>query len=150
MAAPGVVLKRPVGSSGPFKQHAELPTVLADDRGSKRSGRKSQGRRTQEPPRRGNDQVADRKAALAFEKEHNRRERERVKEEAAREKERERRQHAIDKAQGVLDAARRKHEEKAAGIRAELHALENESQAEGARWEKERTRLEAALRRARV
>jgi hypothetical protein len=149
MAAPGVVLKRPVGSSGPFKEHAELPSDLAGDRGSKTSGRKSQGRREQKPPRRGNDQAADRKASIAFEKEQNRRERERAKETAAREKERERRQQAIDKAQGALDAARRKHEEKAAGIRAELEALEDESQAEEARWEKERTRLEAALRRAR-
>ena len=74
---------------------------------------------------------------------------ERAKEEAALEKERERRQHAIDKAQGALDAARRKHEEKAAGIRAELEALEEESRAEEARWEKEMTRLEATLRRAR-
>src|SRR6516165_6652437 len=31
MAAPGVVLKRPVGSSGPFKEHAELPTDFAGD-----------------------------------------------------------------------------------------------------------------------
>jgi hypothetical protein len=147
MAAPGVVLKRAVGSGGPFKEHAELPTDLADDRGSKT--RKSQGRSAQKPPKGGNDQAADRKAALAFEKEHNRRERERAKEEAAREKERERRQHAIDKAQGTLDAARRMHEEKTAGIRAELEALEDESRAEAARWEKERTRLEAALRRAR-
>ncbi|KRR21029.1 hypothetical protein [Bradyrhizobium retamae] len=149
MAAPGVVLKRSVGSSGPFKEHAELPTDLAGDRGSKRSGRKSQGRKSQKPSRRGNDQAADRRAALAFEKEHNRRARERAKEEAALEKERERRQHAIDKAQGALDAARRKHEEKVAGIRAELEALEEESQAEEGRWEKEMTRLQAALRRAR-
>ncbi|MEH2560095.1 flagellar biosynthesis GTPase FlhF [Bradyrhizobium algeriense] len=149
MAAPGVVLKRPVGSSGPFKAHAELPTHLAGGHGAKTSGRKSQSRRAQKPPRRGNDPAADRKAALAFEKEQNRRERERAKEEAAREKERERRQHAIDKAQGALDAARQKHEEKTAGIRAELEALEDESQAEEVRWEKERTRLEAALRRAR-
>jgi hypothetical protein len=28
MAKPGVVLKRPVGSNGPFKEHAELPTNL--------------------------------------------------------------------------------------------------------------------------
>jgi hypothetical protein len=149
MQAPGVVLKRPVGSSGPFKQHAELPTDLAGDRDSKTSGRKSAARKEQKPPRRGNDQAADRKAALAFEKEHERRERERAKEEAAREKERERRQHAIDKAQGALDAARRKHEEKVAGIRAELEALDEESRAEEARWEKEMTRLQAALRRAR-
>jgi hypothetical protein len=149
MSAPGVVLKRPVGSSGPFKEHAELPTDLADDQGSKTSGRKSQGRKPPKPPKRGNDPAVDRKAALAFEKEQNRRERERAKEEAAQTKERKRRQHAIDKAQGALDAARRKHEEKAAGIRAELEALEEESQAEEARWEKEVTRLQAALRRAR-
>ncbi|QHO73624.1 cell envelope biogenesis protein TolA [Bradyrhizobium sp. CCBAU 051011] len=149
MAAPGVVLKRPVGPNGPFKEQAELPTDLAGDRGSKRSGRKSQGRKAQRPSRRGNDQAADRKAALAFEKEHKRRARERAKEEAALEKERERRQHAIDKAQGALDAARRKHEEKTAGIRAELEALEEEARVEEARWEKEMMRLQAASRRAR-
>jgi hypothetical protein len=27
MAKPGVVLKRPVGSNGPFKEDAELPTI---------------------------------------------------------------------------------------------------------------------------
>jgi hypothetical protein len=149
MAAPGVVLKRPVGSSGPFKEQAELPTDLAGDHGSKRSGLKSRGRKAQKPSRRGNDQAADRKAALAFEKEQNRRARERAKEEAALEKERERRQHAIDRAQGALDAAHRKHEEKVAGIRAQLEALEEQSRAEEARWEKERTLLQAALRRAR-
>jgi len=31
MATPGVVLKRPVGSSGSFKEHSELPTNLAGD-----------------------------------------------------------------------------------------------------------------------
>src|SRR4029077_19334395 len=30
MAKPGVVLKRPVGSKGAFKEHAELPTNLGD------------------------------------------------------------------------------------------------------------------------
>ena len=149
MEMPGVVLKRPVGSNGPFKEQAELPTDLAGDRGSRRSDRKSQGRKAPKPSRRGNDEAAERKAALAFEKEHNRRARERAKEEAALEKERERRQHAINKAQGALDAARRKHEEKAAGIRTELEALEEESRAEEARWETEMTRLQAALRRAR-
>src|SRR6201996_1212577 len=32
MAAPGVVLKRPVGSHGSFKENAELPTDIADGR----------------------------------------------------------------------------------------------------------------------
>src|SRR5882672_2375678 len=30
MTEPGVMLKRPVGSNGPFKEHAELPTNLGD------------------------------------------------------------------------------------------------------------------------
>src|SRR5580700_10171447 len=41
MAAPGVVLKRPVGSRGPFKEHAELPADLAGDGISKKAGSSS-------------------------------------------------------------------------------------------------------------
>jgi hypothetical protein len=148
MAAPGVVLKRPVGSSGPFKEHAELPTDLAGDR-SKKAGRKSAGRQPQKPSKRSHDEAADRKAALAFEKEQERRERERAKEEATRQKERERRQHAVDKAQGAFDAARRKHENIAADIQQQLEALEEKARAEEARWRKEKVRLEAPLQRAR-
>jgi len=148
MAAPGVVLKRPVGSGGPFKEHAELPTDLAGDR-SKKAGRKSAGRQPQKPSKRSDDEAADRKAALAFEKEQERRERERAKEEAARQKERERRQHAVDEAQGAFDAARRKHETVAADIQQQLEALEEKVRAEEARWRKEKVRLETSLQRAR-
>jgi hypothetical protein len=148
MAAPGVVLRRPVGSSGPFKEHAELPTDLAGDR-SKKAGRKSAGRQPQKPSKRSHDEAADRKAALAFEKEQERRERERAKEEAARQKERERRQHAVDEAQGAFDAARRKHENIAADIQQQLEALEEKARAEEARWRKEKVRLEASLQRTR-
>jgi hypothetical protein len=148
MAAPGVVLKRPVGSGGPFKERAELPTDLAGDR-SKKAGRKSAGRQPQKPSKRSHDEAADRKAAFAFEKEQERRERERAKEEAARQKERERRQHAVDKAQGAFDAARRKHENIAADIQQQLEALEEKARAEEARWRKEKVRWEASLQRAR-
>src|SRR5215471_8063402 len=41
MAAPGVVLKRPVGSSGPFKERAELPTSLAGGDISKKASNRS-------------------------------------------------------------------------------------------------------------
>jgi hypothetical protein len=94
MSAPGVVLKRPVGSSGPFKEHAELPTNLAGDNISKKAGSSSARRKPQKHPKRATDRAADRQAALAFEKEQKRRERERAKEEAAQRKERERRQKA--------------------------------------------------------
>jgi hypothetical protein len=149
MAAPGVVLKRPVGSSGPFKEQAELPTNLAGDNISNKAGAGLVRRKPQKHPERATDQEAERKAGLAFEKEQKRRERQRAKEEAAQREERERRQKAVDKAQSALDAARREHEKNASDIQAQLEALEARSQAEEARWEKEKARLEAALRRAR-
>jgi hypothetical protein len=149
VAAPGVVLKRPVGSSGPFKEHAELPTNLAGDNISKKAGSRSAGPKPQRYPKPATDRAADRESALAFEKEQKRRVRERAKEEAAQRKARERRQKAVDTAQSALDAARRKHEKIASDIQAELEAIEERSQAEGTRWEKEKARLEAALRRAR-
>jgi hypothetical protein len=143
--APGVVLTRPVGSSGPFKEHAELPTDLAGDETSKKARSRSVKPKPQKHPKRVKDEAADRKAALAFEKEQKRRERERAKEEAAQRKERDRRQKAVDKAQSALDAAGREHEK----IASDIQALEERSQAEVARWEKEKARLETALRRAR-
>jgi hypothetical protein len=46
-AKPGVVLKRPVGSNGPFKEHAELPRDLAVDGGAKKAARKAPSRKPQ-------------------------------------------------------------------------------------------------------
>jgi len=48
-----------------------------------------------------------------------------------------------------LDKARRKHEEGAADIRAEIQKLEDSLQTQEAKWEKERARLEVALRQMR-
>ncbi|MBH5396677.1 cell envelope biogenesis protein TolA, partial [Bradyrhizobium sp. CNPSo 4010] len=42
MAKPGVVLRRPVGSDGPFTESAELPTELGE--GEARAGRKSKSK----------------------------------------------------------------------------------------------------------
>jgi hypothetical protein len=149
MAKPGVVLKRPVGSSGPFKEHAELPRDIAGDGGAKKTDRKVGSGRPQKHVKKSVEDAADRKASLAFEKERERRERERAKEEVAQRKERERRQEAVDRAQAALDTARRKHDGNAADIEAKLEALEGRSRTEEARWEKERIKLEASLRRAR-
>ena len=104
--------------------------------------------KTRKPPGRPVEKAADRKAAATFANEQKRREREREREEAARQKERERRQ-AVDKAQAALDKAEQEHAKRAAAIQAEVEALEKRSQAEKARWDKEKERLEAALRRAR-
>lgn len=146
MAAPGVVLKRPVGSSGPFRKQAELPSNLAS--ATAKGARKPAMRKPRKHPKRSGNEAADRKAALAFEEEQKRRERKRALEEATRQKERERRQKAVDKAQSALDAARHKHEEKAAAFQAQIETLEGKSQVEDARWDDEKSKLEAVLRRA--
>jgi hypothetical protein len=149
MAKPGVVLKRPVGSNGHFKEQAELPRNLAGDGGAKKAARKFPSRKPQKHAKKTADEGEDRKAALAFEKAQARRERERAKEEAALRKERERRQINIDQAQSALDAARRRHDQDASGIQSKIEHLEKQSRAEEARWGEERSKLEAALRRAR-
>jgi hypothetical protein len=149
MAKPGVVLKRPVGSNGPFKEHAELPRDIAGDGGAKKSDRKVASGKPQRHAKKTVDDAADRKASLAFEKERERRKHERAKEEAVQRKERERRQERIDRAQAALDTARRKHDGNAADIQAKMEALEERSRTEEARWEKERSKLEALLRRVR-
>jgi hypothetical protein len=147
MAKPGVVLKRPVGSDGPFGEHAALPQNLGLGGGNKPASKRSNRNATKPPAR--PDKAADRKAAQAYERERQRREREEAKEEAARQKERERRQHATDKAQAALDSAQQEHGHRAAALRAEMEAIEEKLQAENADWREQETRLKAALRRAR-
>jgi hypothetical protein len=148
MEKPGVVLRRAVGSDGPFGEHAKLPTDLGGT-GPTKADRKSKGPKAKKPSSRHVDKVAERKAAVSFEKEQKRRERERASEEAARQKERERRQEAVDKAQAALEKAEQEHAKQASAIQAEVEALEKKSQTEEARWDKEKERLEAVLRRAR-
>jgi membrane protein involved in colicin uptake len=148
MAKPGVVLRRPVGSDGSFGEHSELPTNLGDARPTK-AVRTSKDRKAKETFSRPLDKATERKATLAFEKEQKRRERERATEEAARQKERERRQQAVGKARAALETSKREHAKRAAAIQVEVDALEKKSQAEDARWDKEKARLEATLRSTR-
>ncbi|WP_375160127.1 cell envelope biogenesis protein TolA [Bradyrhizobium sp. RDT46] len=156
LAQPGVVLRRPVGSDGPFTESAELPTDLAeDDSGPRRkSGKrpaktaKKSAKSAKTPSRKLSEQAA-RKAAAAFEKEERRREAARRKEEAARAKQRARRDKAVAAAEAALDKARREHEAKAEEIEAARAALDERAGAEETRWDKQRMKLQEALRRAR-
>jgi colicin import membrane protein len=153
MEKPGVVLRRPVGSDGAFTEHSELPTDLADDaakpkRRPKSKPKKSPSKTAKQPSRKIDDQQA-RKAAAAFAKEERRREAERRKEEIARAKERARREKAVASAQAALDEARREHEERAEAIDAERAALDQRAEAEQSRWDKQRMKLQEAVRRAR-
>ena len=146
MSKPGVVLRRPVGSDGPFSEHADLPTDLAGD-GPKHRPKKTLAKAKEQVPRTTDDNAA-RKAALAFEREQRRRENQRRKEEAARERQRQQRNQAIARAQAALEMSEREHHKRVATIEAERNALEKKSQAEDARWAKEKDGLERALRRS--
>jgi len=146
MAKPGVVLRRAVGSGGRFAEHAALPADLSGgmDDGPKRHRPKSKKR----SPAKTSDKAA-RRAALEYERTEKQRQSERRKQEAARAKENQRRESAIAKAQTALDKAKQAHDARAGAIEAERAALEIRSQAEDARWQKQRKKLDAALRRAR-
>ncbi len=161
MAKPGVVLRRPVGSDGPFTESAELPTDLGEGearpkgktksktKSVSKAGSKKRPARTARNASRKIDDAAARKAAAAFEKEERRREAARAKEEAARAKERARRDKAVAAAEAALDKARREHDAKADALEAERAALEARAEAEQQRWDKQRHKLDQALRNAR-
>jgi colicin import membrane protein len=146
MAKPGVVLQRAVGSHAPFRQHAALPTVSSLDGNSQTDPAATTPAKARGAQK--IDQKAERRAAMAFEKERGRRERQRRKEEAAEAKARAKRGAATDKAEKALQRAQCEHDAAAARIRQELEASQKRAQAEERRWEKARSRLETALRRA--
>ncbi len=146
MAQPGIVLKRPAGSSGRFSEHSDLPTRLNDERvGDKRPQKRAKSRGATPKI---SDKAA-RKAAVNFEKEEKRREAERRREEAQLAKQRRRRQQAVAKAEAALERAREDHEARAAAIDAERAAIDKRAEDEEGRWQTQKARLEQALRRAR-
>lgn len=124
-AKPGVVLRRPVGTTGPFREHAELPTDLPAPKTThaKAIVARSPGR-----------------AAIRAQE----------REQRAAERERERRRNAIAKAEAALEVARQAHDVRRSTIDADRAAIERRADAEEGRWHEERERLEAALRRVRT
>ncbi|MBV9251075.1 MAG: cell envelope biogenesis protein TolA [Alphaproteobacteria bacterium] len=147
MAKPGVVLRRAVGSNDTFHENAESPRDLGVH-AAKQDTTKTRPTEKEPRARKLNDKAAM-AAAVAFEREERRRERERQKEVVTREKQRKQRERAIAKAETALEEARRTHETKIEEIEDARSALDRELQAEDARWQKQRAKLEAVLARAR-
>lgn len=147
LAHPGVVLRRPVGSKGAFKEHADLPEDIAPARSphprTKKTG-KSSG-----PSASKSGTTKSRSIAAAFDKQQRKREAARRKEELAEAKQRERAAAKMAKAQRAFEAAEHKHDENTAAIEAERDALEQRARSEDQRWEKQRAELQDALRRVR-
>jgi len=133
-----------VGSSARFSEHAKLPKDLA--KGTKERSVKPKREKKSQPKK--SDDKSTRAAVLAFEREHKRREMARRKEEAARQKKLRKRDEAILKAERALEIATRRHATKSEEIERQRAAVEKLSLAEETRWEKEKEKLESALRRA--
>ena len=152
MAQPGVVLKRAVGSTGAFKEHADLPKSLPALKPPKPSApkAKAQPKAKAKPPSKPKPQPkADRAAIISFEKARAKREKEKAEEEARLQKERAEKRKATDKAEAALEDAREVHEATMAAIESEQEKLYRRAQKERDRWDDQRKKLEEALRRAR-
>jgi colicin import membrane protein len=123
-----------------------LPTNLS--RGEEGNRPKPRHAQRLKRPRKINDKTAL-QAAQAYQQAERRRESARRKEEVARAKERKHREQATAKAQAAFEKAQREHESRVGAIEADRTALERRSQSEDARWEKQRRKLQGALRHAR-
>lgn len=147
---PGVVLKRAVGSSGEFKEHAELPKSLPNIKPPKADTRRPKPKpRPKEKSKVTSHPKAERAAIISFEKERAKRAKEKEREEARLEKERDERRRATDKAEALLDEARETHEKVMAAIEGEREKLDRRAEKETERWEAQRKKLADAVDRAR-
>ena len=148
-AKPGVVLKRAVGTSGPFEVNAALPDMLPNIRPPGRVA----AFKPKPPPKR---KVSPRKAAkrdsaaiLSFEKAHRKRQQERAKEEARLAKERKARKKATRKAEAELETAQQAHRKTIDALVRQRTKVDAEIEKENDRWEVELEKLEDAVERAR-
>ena len=146
VAKPGIVLRRPVGSSELFREHARLPTA-ASLNALPWSGQ-AQPEKTVAPENQKIDESEQRRAAGAVQKAQQRREKQWQKEKDAAATAHARRKAAMEKAELALQDAKCEHEEKAAAIEEDLEAVQTRARVEEERWEKLKERLETALRKA--
>jgi hypothetical protein len=151
-AAPGAVLRRPIGSTGPFKEHADLPKVTAANVAAAK--KTTPPKRPESPKRRAVAERTTKPRASVIDLDKARRARaaketkDRERADALAERERVRKERAIKKTMDALTAARERHEKIVAEIERQRAALDAQDEKEKERWEKERHRLEAELFKA--
>ena len=145
MAKPGVVPRRPVGTSAPFMEHASLPRNFANVVEGPAKHRPP----TSKPHAVPIDAKAAREAAAKYQREQKQRDREAKREQAAREKEGEHRERAAATAEAALEAAAGAHKRTVAALEKARAALDGKLEAENKRWAEQQEHLGEALRRAR-
>ena len=141
-AKPGVVLKRAVGTSGPFEENAALPDTLPNIKPPARAASKPDPRRQEKSPKPARSDPA---AILSFEKARQKREQEREKEQARLAKEKEARKRAIGKAEADLEDARQAHQKAMDALERERKKLDLRIEKKSARWEAQRKKLKQAV-----
>jgi len=121
-AEPGKVLRRPIGSKGPFRENAELPTVKGGTGlRSKRSRALGDGTPDKAKPakaRRSNQSTAPREAVDLK---------------------------AIREARARLDEAQARHGKRAAALKKKQDALQRRGEKEEQDWQRAKERLEAKI-----
>lgn len=156
MAHPGVVLRRAVGTEGEFSEKAVLPKNLVTNTLKRVAKTKERPLKKSIPIKPSQDAKADKAAVIEFEKEKARREKQRAEEEAKRrkaevaeEREEQNRQKAVQKAKGILERARARHEKTVRALEAKKNSMEEQLDAERQRWKGEEEKLEAKIFEAR-
>jgi hypothetical protein len=149
MAKPGVVVRRPVGTSEPFREDAELPKGFAIPRIGKTQKRAATKPLPAPKASRQAEEAPSRAAIISFAREKKRRDRERAREEAGRKRADEKRRLAVEKAKRALDRARERHEQKLAKLERQRAGVDRLIEQENQTWDKLRGNLEASLDRAR-
>jgi type IV secretory pathway VirB10-like protein len=148
MARPGVVLRRPVGTDQTFTEEAEASEASFEGKVAQKP--KAARPRRKPVPAKATDPKQERAAAIAFERERERREHRERREAAERRNEAARRDRVLAAATTALEKAEARHDATVAEIDEARAALDARGEREAGRWRRERERLEERLREARV
>lgn len=152
MANPGVVLRRPVGTKQAFAEKAEVSDAFVDRTRRPPSTTKAKPKAqasAEAAPSKSANPKAGRRAALAYQRQAAKKERERRREEAALQKERDRRERTIAAAEAALREAEEGHAAIVKEIDAAQAALDRRSNDERTRWKARQEKLQDAVREAR-
>jgi colicin import membrane protein len=161
MAAPGVVLRRPVGSDGAFSEKAALPDAPAgagkkqyaprpDKMESKSRPDPAEKGKREEAAARQRDETAarEKEAAAAREEEEKRQELERRKKAAEEERARKQREQKIARANAAFERAKGRHDQAVQSLAKRRKELDDDEFREDERWEREQREHREALREA--
>lgn len=147
MAAPGVVLRRPVGSDGKFSEKAKLPDPPRQSGRKKPELRPDRSDAKREPDAKAAVN-AEREAAAARDKEEKRQALEREKRAAEEERARKRREQMIARADAAFEKAKARHDEAMQSLARRRSALADDEAREHQRWEGEKRLHKHALKEA--